>query len=136
MKKFLITSILVAIAIAIVSASVHHISFNLVNASSNASQTTPQPLVSNTITIPVGAQNPSNGIFYEPPDALVSDGANVIWHNEDSVQHTATADNGSFDTGFIKPGQSASVTVRGSGVIPYHCNIHPWMHGKITISSG
>jgi glucose dehydrogenase len=46
-----------------------------------------------------------------------------------------TADDGSFDTGFINPGQKASVTVTNAGTIKYHCSIHPWMIATLTSGS-
>ena len=79
------------------------------------------------IQIPTGAQNPSNGIFYNPPAAGIFTGSEATWINNDSVQHTATADDGSFDTSLINPGQMARVTVNDKGTISYHCTIHPWM---------
>src|SRR4051812_23694629 len=45
-----------------------------------------------TIEIPSGAQNPSNGIFYNPPAAGIFTGSEATWTNNDTVQHTATAD--------------------------------------------
>jgi plastocyanin len=47
--------------------------------------------------------------------------------------HTATADDGSFDTGNISPGASVSVTLQGQGEIGYHCNIHPFMTGYLQL---
>jgi len=52
-----------------------------------------------TIEIPKGAQNPSNNQFYIPAAAKIFTGAQVTWINNDSVQHTATAEDSSFDTG-------------------------------------
>ena len=88
-----------------------------------------------TIEIPRGAQNPSNNQFYIPPAAETFPGSQVAWTNNDTVQHTATADDGSFDTGFINPGQKASVTVTNAGTIKYHCSIHPWMIAILTSGS-
>jgi plastocyanin len=41
---------------------------------------------------------------YEPDPVVVQVGGKVIWQNEDSAPHTATADDGSFDTGTIDEG--------------------------------
>ena len=59
-------------------------------------------------------------------------GSQVTWINKDTVQHTATADDGSFDTGLIGPGQKATVIVNEAGTIKYLCTIHPWMTGTLT----
>jgi plastocyanin len=80
-----------------------------------------------TIEIPTGAQNPSNGMFYNPPAAGIFTGSEATWTNNDSVPHTATADDDSFDTSIINPGQKVTVTVNEKGTISYHCTIHPWM---------
>ena len=48
--------------------------------------------------------------------------------------HTATADSGnSFDTGNIDPGSSATFTLSKVGTYSYHCSIHPFMHGTLTV---
>jgi glucose dehydrogenase len=63
----------------------------------------------------------------------------VTWDNKDSVPHTATADDNSFDTGTIEPGASGSATIKaaaGSGSISYHCTIHPWMKATLTLGAG
>src|SRR4051794_29031467 len=36
---------------------------------------------------------------YDPDPVVVQAGGKVTWQNEDSAPHTATADDGSFDTG-------------------------------------
>jgi hypothetical protein len=59
----------------------------------------------------------------------------VTWVNQDSALHTATADNGSFDTGIIPIDANATVIITGSGKLEYHCTIHPWMQGTITVVS-
>ena len=87
-----------------------------------------------TIEIPKGAQNPSNNQFYIPAAAKIFTGAQVTWINNDSVQHTATAEDTSFDTGLIAPGQKATITVNQAGTIKYICTIHPWMTATLTSS--
>jgi plastocyanin len=49
------------------------------------------------------------------------------------VSHTATADDGSFDTGTIDEGKLKSETFKQPGTFTYHCEIHPQMHGTIEV---
>lgn len=88
-----------------------------------------------TITIPQGASS-QKGPWFQPANAEAKTNAKVTWNNKDGVVHTATADDNSFDTGNIQAGSSASATIKGQGKISYHCTIHPWMKGTITVSGG
>jgi plastocyanin len=68
---------------------------------------------------------------FVPATIAVKSGARVTIANRDTTTHTATADNGSFDTGNIDPGASKAVTISKGGRFAYHCSIHPFMHGVI-----
>jgi plastocyanin len=69
---------------------------------------------------------------FAPATLTVSAGSKVTVKNSDTTAHTATADDGhTFDTNDINPGASASITLKAAGRVPYHCNIHPFMHGTI-----
>lgn len=57
----------------------------------------------------------------------------VVWTNNDSVPHTVTADDSSFDSGNIAPGASFSMTFNQAGTVAYHCKNHPTMHGKVIV---
>jgi plastocyanin len=70
---------------------------------------------------------------YNPDPVRVEAGGKVIWLNEDSISHTATADDGSFDTGEIEEGKLKSETFKQPGTYAYHCEIHPQMHGTIEV---
>jgi plastocyanin len=73
--------------------------------------------------------------FAFAPDTLnVAKGATVTVTNDDSVTHTWTADDGSFDSGDLAPGKSATQTFDTAGSIPYHCQIHTNMKGTIVVS--
>src|SRR5262245_38960842 len=39
---------------------------------------------------------------YQPDPVTIEEGGKVIWINRDSAPHTATADDGSFDTGTLE----------------------------------
>lgn len=71
---------------------------------------------------------------YDPLPLRVEPGTRIVFDNEDgSITHTATAKNGSFDTGDIEVGKTKSIVLRKPGVYKYYCTIHPFMHGKIVI---
>lgn len=83
----------------------------------------------NVNTTAVTIQNMS----FSPATLTVKVGDSVTWTNQDSVGHTATADDNSFDTGVIENGQSKSVAFNKAGTYTYHCTIHPSMHGTIIV---
>lgn len=70
---------------------------------------------------------------YKPDPVTIEEGGKVVWKNEDSVAHTATAEDGSFDTGAIEPGKLKSETFKQPGTYKYLCSIHPQMHGTIEV---
>lgn len=70
---------------------------------------------------------------FSPATLSVKVGDKVTWTNQDSVAHTATADDNSFDTGTIAQGQSGSFTFTKAGTYTYHCSIHPNMTATIIV---
>jgi plastocyanin len=70
---------------------------------------------------------------YKPDPVRIEEGGKVIWKNEDSVPHTATAEDGSFDTGTIEEGKLKSETFKEAGTYEYVCSIHPQMHGTVEV---
>jgi plastocyanin len=70
-------------------------------------------------------------IAYTPPKVSITAGDKVTWTNEDTVDHTATAESGAdFDSGTLAPGESYAWKST-PGKIAYHCTIHPEMTGTI-----
>lgn len=70
---------------------------------------------------------------YEPDPVTVQVGGKVIWQNEDSAPHTATAEDGSFDTGTLDEGKLKSETFKEAGTFAYICTIHPGMTGTVEV---
>ena len=73
-----------------------------------------------------------NHFKFHPQMLDVAKGTKVVFSNSADVAHTAT-DGGVFDSGRIKPGESFSVRFEQKGTFRYHCEIHPFMHGKIVV---
>jgi plastocyanin len=70
---------------------------------------------------------------FTPPSTTVHVGDTITWTNDGPSSHTATASDGSFNTGTLRKGQSASHTFTKPGTYAYVCTIHPFMHGTITV---
>jgi plastocyanin len=70
---------------------------------------------------------------YQPDPVVIRTGGKVIWQNDDTAPHTATADDGSFDTGNLLRGKIKSETFKEAGTYPYFCAIHPTMHGTVEV---
>ncbi len=73
------------------------------------------------------------GFAYDPDPVTVQVGGKVIWLNQDSAPHTATAEDGSFDTGALAEGKLKSETFKQPGTYAYFCEIHPSMHGSVEV---
>ena len=72
---------------------------------------------------------------FKPAQITVKRGTRVTWINKDMTKHTATASNGAFDSGVLRPGQSYSHTFKTAGrTNNYHCQIHPSMRGSVTVT--
>jgi plastocyanin len=86
------------------------------------------------IFIVPGAFDPNNGEGFVPPEIGVSSEGNIVsWINDDSTEHTITADDGSFDSGPISPGDTFDNTFDAPGDFGYHCSIHPFMTGVVIV---
>jgi plastocyanin len=75
------------------------------------------------------------GFAFSPQSITVAVGDTVTWSNADAQNHTATADDASFDTGAIAGGTSKSVTFETAGTFGYHCKIHPAMTATIVVQA-
>jgi plastocyanin len=74
------------------------------------------------------------GWAFSPSTLDVRVGDTVVFRNAGAMQHTATADAGSFDSGMIDGGATWSKRFDSIGAFAYHCTPHPWMKGVIRVS--
>lgn len=73
--------------------------------------------------------------FAFSPDPLeVPKGTVVKVTNNDDAAHTATADDGAFDTGTLAQGESKEITLSKAGDFAFHCSIHDYMKGVIRVT--
>ena len=70
---------------------------------------------------------------FRPSRLEVKAGTTVTFTNTGGVEHSVTADGGSFDSGLIQPGARGAITLQKPGVYPFHCAPHPFMTGSIVV---
>jgi plastocyanin len=73
------------------------------------------------------------GKFYAPSRLDVLVGTTVTWQNVDRSTHTVTEDDDAFDSGDIRPGQTFTMTFEKSGTYDFHCTIHRFMRGSVSV---
>ena len=119
-----------------------------------ALEVTPRPTVFENVASPAAIINPlptsalpseeatpsaqrvevviSNSSF-QPVSIAVGKGSTIVWRNQDAVAHTATAGDGSFDSGAIAAGDTFEQRFDKVKTYTYSCSIHPEMKGTIII---
>jgi len=88
---------------------------------------------SEEVFIAPGAADQSNLESFVPPEISISPETAISWRNDDSIEHTVTADDGSFASGPISPGDTFDNTFEALGDFSYHCSIHPFMKGVVIV---
>ncbi|MDP8957231.1 MAG: PLDc N-terminal domain-containing protein [Actinomycetota bacterium] len=86
----------------------------------------------------VGQPNPtvetrnvvSGDNFFDPEAVHVSVGTRIVWPNVGQSSHTVTADDGSFESGDLKPGQEYARTFDRAGAYRYYCRYHGTPGGR------
>src|SRR5712691_4921150 len=85
---------------------------------------------------PVGAASTAitiNRSSFSPSSVTVTEGDTVTWTNKDSQNHQVVADNGSFASPILKPGQKYTFVVGKTGFYRYHDALNPKVKGSITV---
>jgi plastocyanin len=74
---------------------------------------------------------PGKAFVPDEIDVLVGD--TVTWTNSDVTSHTVTAQDDSFDSGYLAPGATFSHTFTRPTTVPYSCTIHRFMRGMLRV---
>ncbi len=97
------------------------------SASAGAMQQTRRKAKTHTVKI--------EGMVFTPRRLTIDAGDTVTWINNDIVEHTATAADGSFDSKMIAAGKSWKQTFKSKGDFPYVCKYHPTMKGTLKVTA-
>jgi plastocyanin len=90
------------------------------------------PAAPSHATVQVSIQN----FAFVPQTITVAPGTTVVWTQKDSAPHTVTSDTGAWPASAqLSTGQTFSFTFTKVGTYPYHCSVHPYMTGKVIVTS-
>jgi plastocyanin len=85
-----------------------------------------------TATVRIGETN--NRYHFSPVTTFVNVGGKVTWMNGSDATHTVTSDSGGeLASAAVGPGATFSHTFSAAGTFAYHCTIHTYMVGKVTV---
>jgi plastocyanin len=107
-----------------------------------------QQATGDSVTIAAGSGNSPGPQSFSPNPINVKVGDTVTWTNKDTVEHTVTSGTGAsdtnkgkeFDSGLTGPtalttsGKTFSHKFTAAGTIPYFCQLHPAMVGKVIVA--
>lgn len=96
----------------------------------SSSNPSPGPVTSTSNQNSVSVQN----YAFSPASLTIQKGANVTWKNDDSVQHTIVSDTQAFTSPTLNKGDVYTFQFNNTGTFPYHCSIHTYMIGTITVA--
>jgi len=107
---------------------------------SGSPESSPAAASGTPLTILAGSATQGNP-DYDPDALTVAKGDAIAVTNEDSVPHTVTSGEPGpeagqlFDTSIIEGGASATIDTASlePGEYPYHCMVHPYMTGTLTV---
>jgi plastocyanin len=71
---------------------------------------------------------------YNPERVATPVGKEVVWRFKDNgLNHTVSADDGSFDSGRLSSGEFKRAFNK-AGEVAYHCNVHARMKGTVVVT--
>lgn len=71
---------------------------------------------------------------FDPEVLTVRAGDTVTWTNRDFAPHTATDQEGLWDTGEIEKDGTATITFSETGEFSFFCAYHPHMTGRVSVT--
>jgi plastocyanin len=138
-KKIITLAIILVISVSIIGLSLSNYNFEETN-----SEETNSDVVDTTtadVIMPTKVSRPGcdvEDICYIPSSIIVEKGKSITWVNEDSSFHSVTSGfygepTGLFDSGYLDPYQSYTLSFDEFGTYDYFCTLHPWMKAQVIV---
>ena len=91
------------------------------------------PIADSGATAPEASLARIRQFGYAPREITIRAGETVEWLNIDPVGHTATATDGSWDSGMLEEGERYARVFSAPGRYEYYCVPHPEMRGTVIV---
>ena len=132
-------AIILGISISIIGLSLSNYNFEETNSEETTVKV--EEIIKADVIIPIKVSRPGcdiEDICYIPSNIVVEKGKSVTWVNEDSSFHSVTsgfygAPTELFDSGYLDPYQSYTLSFDEFGTYDYFCTLHPWMKAQVIV---
>lgn len=97
---------------------------------------TPEPTVPGITPSPTPSPTPApltinaQDFEFDPAEPVVPVGVSIVWTNVGEKRHSITADDGSFDSDLLDPGQTFTLAFNEPGEYAYYCILHGDVGGQ------
>jgi plastocyanin len=133
-KKIITLAIILGISVSIIGLSLSNYNFEETNAEI-------EEIIKADVVMPTKVSRPGcdvEDICYIPSTIVVEKGKSITWINEDSSFHSVTSGfygepTGLFDSGYLDPYQSYTLSFDEFGTYDYFCTLHPWMKAQVIV---
>ncbi|MDP8911582.1 MAG: cupredoxin domain-containing protein [Actinomycetota bacterium] len=71
---------------------------------------------------------------FSPSSVTIESGGTVTWRNSDTIRHQVVANNGSFVSPILRPGQTYTHRFRQAGRFDYHDALKPALKGVVRVT--
>jgi plastocyanin len=138
-KKIITLAIILGISVSIIGLSLSNYNFEETNSEETTVKV--EEIIKADVIIPIKVSRPGcdiEDICYIPSNIVVEKGKSVTWVNEDSSFHSVTSGfygepTGLFDSGYLDPYQSYTLSFDEFGTYDYFCTLHPWMKAQVIV---
>ena len=86
-----------------------------------------------TVTEPTTVDIDISGFAFNPATITIKKGTTIRWTQKDSTRHSATSDDGVFDSQLLSQDKTWRHTFNDTGTFKYHCRPHPSMKGEVIV---
>ena len=143
-KKIITIAIILGVSVSIIGLSLSGMTFEISNPEETNFEdidSQAEQIMEADVIIPMKVSRPGcdvEDICYIPSNIVVEKGKSVTWVNEDSSFHSVTSGfygepTELFDSGYLDPYQSYTLSFNEYGIYDYFCTLHPWMKAQVIV---
>ncbi len=110
------------------------VALGLASCSDDSGSTSSSAALSSAVPVSSATVKITNGGF-DPDSVTVPAGDAVTFTNDDDQDHRVVADNSSFDTGTLRPGESTVVLFTDAGTVKYKDSLDPSLTGQVEVAA-